>query len=221
MQQSKPYVIVVGIDYSPSGDLALLRAFELATEKQNAEVHIIHVLQTGTLAPLDLGLGSGTPNPAVVAQAADQLRQYADKRLQEFRAEQGGAQGKLFHRAVSHLRLESSKHEIAQLASDLEADLVVVGTHGRRGASRLLLGSVAEGVVRLAPCPVLVVRPKALDESVPKIEPPCVECVKARNASGGQELWCEQHRERHGPRHTYHSSDRVGVDANFPLVFRE
>jgi nucleotide-binding universal stress UspA family protein len=47
---------------------------------------------------------------------------------------------------------------IAQLARDWNADLLVVGTHGRRGVSRLLLGSVAEGMVRVAPCPLLLVR---------------------------------------------------------------
>jgi nucleotide-binding universal stress UspA family protein len=57
------------------------------------------------------------------------------------------------------VRFGDAGDAIAQLASDIEADLVVVGTHGHRGLERLLLGSVAENVVRLAPCPVLVVRP--------------------------------------------------------------
>jgi nucleotide-binding universal stress UspA family protein len=221
--QTKPYQIVVGIDYSSTGDLALQRAFELATEKRNAEVHIVYVLQTvGALAPLDLGFAVGTPDPSLLAQASEQLRKYADDKLQQFKGQARGEDGKLFERAVSHLRLESPAHEIAQLASDLEADLVVVGTHGRRGASRLLLGSVAEGVVRLAPCAVLVVRPKAPpDVEAPKIEPPCPRCLEARRASGGKELWCEQHQQRHGRRHTYHSVDRVGAETNFPLVFRE
>jgi nucleotide-binding universal stress UspA family protein len=61
---------------------------------------------------------------------------------------------------VCHIRLDAASEEISQLAADLEADLVVVGTHGRRGLGRFLLGSVAEGVVRAAPCPVFVVRPK-------------------------------------------------------------
>lgn len=47
---------------------------------------------------------------------------------------------------------------IAELARNWHADLLVVGTHGRRGATRLLLGSVAERVVRVAPCPLLLVR---------------------------------------------------------------
>jgi hypothetical protein len=118
-----------------------------------------------------------------------------------------------------HLRLDAPATEIAQMAADLEADMVVVGTHGRRGIARLLLGSVAEAVVRLAPCPVLVVRPKALPEPGPQIEPPCPQCVETRTASAGAEFWCERHRERHGQRHTYSQRDRVGAETEMPLTF--
>jgi len=222
MQAAPRFQIVAGIDYSNTGDLALERAFELATEKQNAEVHIVHVLQTyGALAPVELGLAPTGADPAMISDAAEQLRRYADRKLQEYKARAASGPKKLFERAVSHLRLDSPAQEIAQLATDLEADLVVVGTHGRRGASRLLLGSIAEGVVRLAPCTVLVVRPKTADSTVPKIEPPCPQCVEARRATNGAELWCETHRERHGRRHTYHATDRVGADTNFPLVLPE
>jgi nucleotide-binding universal stress UspA family protein len=48
--------------------------------------------------------------------------------------------------------------DIVRLATEVQADLIVVGTHGRRGLSHLLLGSVAERVIRTAPCPVLTVR---------------------------------------------------------------
>jgi nucleotide-binding universal stress UspA family protein len=224
MQAAKPYIIVVGIDYSPTGDLALNRAFELATEKQNAEVHIVHVLQSLTaLTPLEGTVGAITPDASMLNTASEQLRRHADQRLQQFRerAAGEGKSGTLFQRAISHLRLDAAAHEIAQLASDLEADLVIVGTHGRRGAARLFLGSVAESVVRLAPCPVLVERPKTIAEDGPKIEPPCPRCVEARRASGGAELWCEQHRERHGPRHTYHHVHRNTADTNFPLTIPE
>jgi nucleotide-binding universal stress UspA family protein len=47
---------------------------------------------------------------------------------------------------------------IVRLAKEVKADLIVLGTHGRSGVSRLVLGSVAEGVMRKAPCPVLTVR---------------------------------------------------------------
>jgi hypothetical protein len=122
-------------------------------------------------------------------------------------------------RVVPHIRFDAIAGEIAQLAADLEADLVVVGTHGRRGLPRLLLGSTAETTARLAPCPVLVVRPKAVPEPLPVIEPPCPQCVDTRFATHGAELWCEQHRERHGQRHTYHQGDRVSSDSEMPLVY--
>jgi nucleotide-binding universal stress UspA family protein len=60
---------------------------------------------------------------------------------------------------VSHLLLRGeSAAEIVQLAAEVGADLIVMGTHGRSGLGRLLMGSVAEAVMRKAPCPVLTVR---------------------------------------------------------------
>jgi hypothetical protein len=63
---------------------------------------------------------------------------------------------------------------IVKLANAVDADLIVVGTHGRRGVSRLLLGSVAAQVVRDATMSVSVVRPSDFvrGEKVPAIEPP-------------------------------------------------
>ena len=52
----------------------------------------------------------------------------------------------------------SPAHEIVRCATERGVDLIVMGTHGRGGVSHLLLGSVAEKVIRSAPCPVLVVR---------------------------------------------------------------
>jgi nucleotide-binding universal stress UspA family protein len=55
--------------------------------------------------------------------------------------------------------------EILRVARDADADLIVLGTHGRTGLGRLLMGSVAEQVVRRAPCPVLVVKAPAEREA--------------------------------------------------------
>src|SRR5439155_18076193 len=57
---------------------------------------------------------------------------------------------------------------IVEYAKDVHADIIVVGTHGRSGVSRLLMGSVAEHVVRTAPCPVLVVRPREHEFVLPE-----------------------------------------------------
>jgi nucleotide-binding universal stress UspA family protein len=210
----KPYLIVVGIDYSPASDLALDRAFELARERSQSEVHVVNVVQlAGAQAVMDGTVAPGGFVALSLADATTRVERYVDERCRAF----GDSLARVKVRA--HCRVEAPAHEIAQLAADLEADLVVVGTHGRRGIARLLLGSTAEAVVRAAPCPVLVVRPKALAEEEPRIEPPCPRCVEVRRASGGAEFWCEQHRERHGQRHTYSQRDRVGADTEMPLTF--
>lgn len=212
--EKRPYVIVVGIDYSPASDLALERALELASARPRAEVHVVNVqrlygAQVVVDAPAEpMGFANVT-----LADATTLIERYVEQRRRAFRGSLASVQLR------AHLRLEAPAQEIAQIAADLEADLVVVGTHGKRGIARLLLGSVAEAVVRLAPCPVFVVRPKALPEQMPRIEPPCPQCLEARRASSGVEYWCERHRERHGQRHTYSQRDRVGAETEMPLTF--
>jgi nucleotide-binding universal stress UspA family protein len=206
--RTKPYIIVVGVDFSPTGDTALTRAFELASRELNAEVHVIYVGRGyGPLVHFDYGSELLTLG---MDEATDKLKAYTERRLTEFIEARRERELGSFTRAVTHIRLDAPAEEIAQLASDLEADLVVVGTHGRRGIRRVLLGSVAEGVVRMAPCPVLVVRPPGVTK-VPEIEPPCPECIVARADSDGTELWCQRHKERHGRRHVYHLVSRLST----------
>lgn len=212
---AQPHVIVVGVDYSETSALALEKAFELAAEKAQGEVHAVNIVRNyGEFVELE----GATPTPyrLSMAEAQKRLHEHVADRVADF----SKRTGKRFSRCVSHIRLEFAAEEIAQLAADVHADIIVVGTHGRRGLRRLFLGSVAEGVVRLAQCPVLVVRPKGETGAVPKIEPPCPRCVEARAASNGEVMWCEQHRERHGQRHTYHYENRVGTETNLPLVER-
>lgn len=217
---SKPYVIVVAVDYSPAGDLAFERALELALEKPSAEIHVVNVLPVVASEPTPDVVPAWAGAAITQAAAASDLRSYVESRAIDFRSRHVGAELGVLAKLHAHQRLNVPSEEIAQLAADVEADLVIVGTHGRRGISHLVLGSVAEATVRLAPCPVLVVRPKATAAPVPAIQPPCPRCVEVRRASGGAEFWCEQHREHHGQRHTYHQSDRVGADTNMPLVMR-
>lgn len=217
----KPYIIVVGVDYSEVSDLALERAFELASLQPNGEVHAVSVIRTqGDSAFLEAHDGLTVIS---MHEAAERVRDYVQQKFDHFVRQPGGNAGALCKRVVTHLRFESPAMEIAQLASDLEAELVVVGTHGYRGVRRLLLGSVAEATVRLSPTAVLVVRPKHIaSENFPQIEPPCPRCVEARRASGGKQLWCEQHLERHGRRHTYHYLDRnTASHENMPIFTPE
>lgn len=214
---ASPYTLVVGVDFSETGELALHRAFELASQIEGAEPHVVYVASAyGPMLRLELPNDVKTVS---IEEASDHLRNYVEQQLAEFQ-KTGRAN---FERAVTHIRVGAPADEIAQLAADLDADLVVVGTHGRRGVRRLLLGSVAEGVMRLAHCPVFVVRPKdhfgEQLANAPQIEPPCPQCVETRRKTQGRELWCARHAERHGRRHTYHYVDRnSAARENLPLT---
>ena len=209
-----PHVIVVAVDYSEPPELALEKALELAADKGDAELHVLNVclseMAVGTLN----GIGA---SPPTLENANVCLQRHVARIVSDFQARTGCTP---FKRLVTHVRIDEPGVEIAQLAADVAADLVVLGTHDRHGLPRLLLGSVAEAVARLAPCSVLVVRRKMLPQATPAIEPPCPRCVATRRESNGEQFWCEQHRERHGQRHTYHQADRVGAETNFPLLGR-
>src|SRR5688572_10829020 len=110
---------------------------------------------------------------------------------------------------VTHCLPGNPAAEIVWLAARLDAEMIVLGTHGRTGVSHLLLGSVAEKVMRTARCPVLVDRPVShpTDVRVPEIEPLCDECAARRAATGGKELWCARHSEHHVHGHVYSYAD--------------
>jgi nucleotide-binding universal stress UspA family protein len=210
----KPYVVVVGTDFSQAAERAFAKAYELAAAHEPAELHVV----TATIAvDPDAGLqtspyaGWGAVPFVSLDELQARLMQHIDARLRAQAATSDSPP-----KVIGHVAIEAPSLGIVQLASDLEADVIVVGSHGNHGLTRWLLGSVAEGVVRQAHCPVLVVPPEPETLSTPKIEPPCPRCVAARQAGAG--TWCEQHRERHGRRHTYHQGDRVSADASFPLV---
>jgi nucleotide-binding universal stress UspA family protein len=219
--KSGPYIVVVGMDFSDLANRALLEAFDLASRRNDAEVHVVSIVPGPNLDP-----SYQIPAYALAASqddnlvgAVERLRAHVQAQFEAFDAAltprpRGGSL-----KIVSHARVDSPVLGIVQLASDLGADLIVVGTHGRQGIARVLMGSVAESTVRHAQCPVLVIPPPGGVAPV-KIEPPCSMCLRARADSGGRELWCEQHRERHGRRHTYHQSDRAAGETNLPLVMK-
>lgn len=186
------HVTVVGIDFTDLSNHALDQALEVSALNKG-EVHVVYVEQD---RPIEAVL-QGSFTEAVSTDAAlEQVRQRATERI----AEVTKKRGKLaIARVVAHFRRGSPAHEIAQLAADLDADLVIVGSHGRRGVERMVLGSVAERVSRLARCPVWIIRPKnhVGGERVPEIEPPCPDCLAKRAATNGAELWCTRHAEHH------------------------
>jgi len=136
--------ILVATDFSADAAQALTVAVDLA-RTCGSEIVLLHVCQMPAYSFANGGMY--IPAPELVA---DILRD-ANRGL-------AGLKERISDVAVETVRLEGDPaSEIVRLAADRHADLIVMGTHGRRGIRRWIAGSVAEHVVRAAPCPVLTV----------------------------------------------------------------
>lgn len=133
--------VVVPIDFSEECFAALDTARELVSLP--TQVHVVHVLQE--LAVGEIGEMWRTIDD-------ESRRQHTENALRERLAKTSVPEAQL------HILFGDPGSEITELAQKLHADLVVLTSHGRTGLRRLLIGSVAERVVRLAHCPVLVLR---------------------------------------------------------------
>lgn len=142
------YRIVVGVDFTETGDNALDEAIYQAARMGDDELHAVFVIARDGKRDL------ASMSDALIS-ARDRLRQRVIARCEEV-----GIDGE--QKVVFHVRIGDPAEQIHQVAIDVDADLVVVGTHGRRGLEKVLLGSVAEALVRTARVPVLVARPNEL-----------------------------------------------------------
>jgi nucleotide-binding universal stress UspA family protein len=140
--------IVCAIDFSESSDRALAHALELG-KRLGAKVVAVHAWQLPVYAVPD---GVAVFGPEVVAEITDGLQKQLAKTLESHRVEGVTLEGKL----VAGSPVES----VLDAAKEAGADYVVIGTHGRTGFARLVIGSVAERLVRLSSIPVIVVPTK-------------------------------------------------------------
>ena len=133
--------VVVPVDFSDESFTALQTALELVDTPEH--VLVVHVLQD--LSPMESG--------EVWGRVDHETRiRHTTKALQERLAEKG------HDNVATDVVLGDPGHEVADLAVREKADLIVLTSHGRTGLKHLLIGSVAERVIRLAHCPVLVLR---------------------------------------------------------------
>lgn len=158
MQSGRPTTfktILVATDFSDTGEEALDQALLLASERDSTTLHVVYVA-----SPAGENIELSTPE-GPKTMTAGQAQQYLRAHVEEARVE-AMKEGEPIEseRVVVHVRAGVSEDEIVTLANDLGVDLLVLGTHGRRGLRALVLGSVAESVVKSAKCAVLVVRPK-------------------------------------------------------------
>jgi nucleotide-binding universal stress UspA family protein len=134
--------ILVPMDGSPASIAALEEALVLA-EDLAAEIEVLHVY-----APDRFELASST--------GASEAARTEDEREMEDAI--GGAKALIGDRLNRRTESGEPVRTIIEVAAEDAADLIVIGTHGRVGRLHALVGSVTEGVVRAAPCPVLTVR---------------------------------------------------------------
>ena len=140
---SLPKRILVPIDFSPHADRAFAYARELAVKLQ-AELHVVHVYQAPMYA---LPEGVAFAGPELETELSHAAQRQLDAWLQSKGSEAPQVKGLL--------RKGVPSDEIVRGAVDTNAGLIVMGTHGRTGVTRFLLGSVAERVVRTSEVPVL------------------------------------------------------------------
>jgi len=143
-----PTRILLATDGSEEADLAALRAVELA-QKTDSELHVVHI---GVL-PTILESYPGTLGYS--GKLYEQIQEQSRERLRELSWRVKVAGGTV---AGTHLRMGKVDLEVVALAKELGVGLIVMGCRGHRGIRRAIEGSISEGVIRHAPCPVLVVR---------------------------------------------------------------
>ncbi len=142
--------IVVATDFSEQAEVATSHAFALA-KKSGAELHVVHALGISAV-------GAAMPYPVTVPEVysvqVSEIRKAERERLDSL-CESFSGQGV----TVIPVFVEAHPDEgIVHAATEIGADLIVVGSHGRSGLSRFLLGSIAEAVAKRAECDVLVAR---------------------------------------------------------------
>ena len=140
--------ILVPTDFSEYAEYAFTWALQMAAEWQ-AKVVLLHAA-----APISLLVFPDSVYLPDLRRLEADILADAEKRLAECAAKKGDSAVIVETRVV----IGEPVHEICQSAGREQADLIIMGSHGRTGLSHLLLGSVAERVIRHAPCPVLVAR---------------------------------------------------------------
>lgn len=141
MTENRPFQIVCAYDFSGSGEYALERAVVAALEPQRV-LHVVVAITRGGMTDRAV--------EAINERVSDAFAEHvAENATPEF---------------YVHARIGRPADEILGLARDIGADLIFIGSHGKVGVQRLLLGSVSERVVREARCPVMVVRAKTYED---------------------------------------------------------
>jgi nucleotide-binding universal stress UspA family protein len=186
----KAYVVVAALSFDETGAAALAEAARIASStRQTCELHAVHVVHEGAHATSAGELSSLNKH---MGDATAELQRVLQK--------QGTSE-----RVICHVRVGSVAPTIVQAAVDIDADLLIVGSHQRTAVKQLLLGSIAKEVVAHAHCPVLIAIPKDYSGLTvsQSIEPPCPDCLTVRAQTKNETFWCTRHQHAYHKPHVY------------------
>jgi nucleotide-binding universal stress UspA family protein len=159
--------VVVGTDLSELGTRAVVEAIRLCDKYQASELHVLCVAD-------DQIVGIRLPGQHKVQTKKDAEHEVCNGVGALVDQHLAGGGKLIMERVAVYVTTGAAAERIVSLAASVDADLIVVGTHGKTGVKRFLLGSVAEEVVRRAPCGVNVIRPRDFidGQKVPDVQPP-------------------------------------------------
>ncbi len=166
--KQQEYQAVAAIDFSELGNRTLEEALKVCAAHASAQLHVIIV---GSAEEDQVRL----PGEGDRVLPADDASEAGRAHVAELVTEYQKTHGELaMERIAVYVATGHPAERIVALADSIDADIIVMGTHGRTGLKRWVLGSVAEEVVRRAPCGVFVIRPRDFlaGEKVPAVEPP-------------------------------------------------
>jgi len=193
--------VLAAVDLDVSTGIVLETAIREALQRPNADLIVFYVFQFLSADFIDARRRADTD--ATIAE----LKLRTQQALQAYAL---AHEGVVLPRAEVNVAVGRPADEVIWAAAHFDVDLIVMGSHSRKGVARFLMGSVAEKVVRLAGCPVNVVREKNHDPKVKlvEIEPLCPDCASTRFETNGKKLWCARHSEHHVFGHVVSSADR-------------
>ena len=146
--------VLVPVDGSPASDAAV-DAVNRQFDPSTTDVSVLHVVELPLTVPESLAFAEAAAAAGIVEEAVEERRrqghQIAARAVERFRANGFGANVRVVD--------GEAKLEILEVAGSWAADVIVMGSHGRSGFERLVMGSVAEYVLRHAECSVEIVRP--------------------------------------------------------------
>jgi nucleotide-binding universal stress UspA family protein len=148
-------VILSPLQFDEHSVAAMTLAKEMA-ERNNATIYLLHVVPT---LP---ALGEAAISEHVDSVEEDKARKMMEELAQKY------LQGLKHELVVRGAFPAETAHAVVEVAKEIKADLIVMATHGRTGLPHFFMGSVTEGVMRGAPCPVLTIKPEHLADRVQK-----------------------------------------------------